>query len=127
MLNHYRDIVHCKIAVRSMSALGQRQTFAPQKVMSALPPKADMCVATRDDSGRSSRSRKCLICGILYAGEQEDICSRAFPALRLDNDKLAHHSGVLVLEIMAVIHVWMFRVGKICKLGYDAHSRTRID
>src|SRR4029453_15246512 len=96
MLNHYRDIVHCKIAVRSMSALGQRQTFAPQKVMSALPPKADMCVATRDDSGRSSRSRKCLICGILYAGEQEDICSRAFPALPLDNDKLAHHSGVLV-------------------------------
>ena len=27
-----------------MSALGQKQTFARQKVMSALPPKADMCV-----------------------------------------------------------------------------------
>jgi hypothetical protein len=27
---------------RPMSALGQKQTFAPQKVMSALPPKADM-------------------------------------------------------------------------------------
>jgi len=26
-----------------MSALGQKQTFAPQKVMSALPPKADIC------------------------------------------------------------------------------------
>ena len=26
-----------------MSALGQKQTFAPQKAMSALPPKADMC------------------------------------------------------------------------------------
>jgi hypothetical protein len=26
-----------------ISALGQKQTFAPQKVMSALPPKADMC------------------------------------------------------------------------------------
>jgi hypothetical protein len=25
-----------------MSALGQKRTFAPQKVMSALPPKADM-------------------------------------------------------------------------------------
>jgi hypothetical protein len=25
-----------------MSALGQKQTFAPQKVMSALPPKADI-------------------------------------------------------------------------------------
>ena len=26
--------------------MGQKQTFAPQKVMSALPPKADMCGAT---------------------------------------------------------------------------------
>ena len=26
-----------------MSALGQKQTFAVQKGMSALPPKADMC------------------------------------------------------------------------------------
>jgi hypothetical protein len=49
-----------------MSATGQKQTYAPQKsmsafapnsdreseipqkAMSALPPKADMCVATRD-------------------------------------------------------------------------------
>ena len=31
-----------------MSALGQKQTFAVQKGMSALPPKADMCGATRD-------------------------------------------------------------------------------
>jgi len=29
-----------------MSALGQKPTCAPQKVMSALPPKADMCSAT---------------------------------------------------------------------------------
>jgi hypothetical protein len=29
-----------------MSALGQKRAFAPQKAMSALPPKADMCVAT---------------------------------------------------------------------------------
>ena len=28
-----------------MSALGQKQTFAAQKAMSALPPKADMCGA----------------------------------------------------------------------------------
>ena len=27
------------------SALGQKQTFAPQKAMSALAPKADMCGA----------------------------------------------------------------------------------
>ena len=30
-----------------MSALGHKQTFAVQNVMSALPPKADMCGATR--------------------------------------------------------------------------------
>jgi len=28
-----------------MSALGQKQTFAAQKGVSALPPKADMCSA----------------------------------------------------------------------------------
>jgi hypothetical protein len=28
-----------------MSALGQKQTFALQKAMSALPPKADICSA----------------------------------------------------------------------------------
>jgi hypothetical protein len=28
-----------------MSALGQKQTLAPQQAMSALPPKADMCGA----------------------------------------------------------------------------------
>ena len=28
-----------------MSAVGQKQTFAPQKAMSALPPKADICGA----------------------------------------------------------------------------------
>jgi hypothetical protein len=31
-----------------MSALGQKQTCAVQEPMSALPPKADMCGATRD-------------------------------------------------------------------------------
>ena len=30
-----------------MSALGQKQIFAAQNVMSALPPIADMCGATR--------------------------------------------------------------------------------
>ena len=30
-----------------MSALGHKQTCAVQKAMSALPPKADMCSATR--------------------------------------------------------------------------------
>ena len=31
-----------------MSLLGQKRTFAVQKVMSALPPKADMCSAQAD-------------------------------------------------------------------------------
>src|SRR4029450_10226263 len=31
-----------------MSALGQKQTLAPQKVMSALPPKADIRGAKRN-------------------------------------------------------------------------------
>src|SRR5262249_36180571 len=32
----------------SMSALGQKQTYAVHNGMSALPPKADMCSATGD-------------------------------------------------------------------------------
>ena len=46
-----------------MSALGQKQTCAAQKVMSALPPKADMCGALAHvrfvpiaDIGRAIRS-----------------------------------------------------------------------
>ena len=31
-----------------MSALGHKRTFAVQKVVSALPPKADMCSANSD-------------------------------------------------------------------------------
>jgi hypothetical protein len=31
-----------------MSALGQKQTFAVQNGMSALPPRADMCGALAD-------------------------------------------------------------------------------
>ena len=31
-----------------MSALGQKQTCAAQNVMSALPPKADICGANRN-------------------------------------------------------------------------------
>ena len=47
-----------------MFALGQKQTFAVQYVMSALHPKADMCDAKRDvrfvpiaDIGQLSRER----------------------------------------------------------------------
>ncbi|MGB8091079.1 MAG: hypothetical protein WCF62_10335, partial [Pseudolabrys sp.] len=40
-INRYRS-------AQPMSALGQKQTFAMQNVMSALPPIADMCGAARD-------------------------------------------------------------------------------
>jgi len=32
----------------AMSALGQKQAFALHQLMSALPPKADMCAAIAD-------------------------------------------------------------------------------
>src|SRR5215831_5517523 len=49
------------VAIRStsMSALGQKQTYAVQEPMSALPPKADVCGATND---------------VCY-GPQADMCS----------------------------------------------------
>src|SRR5262249_20011391 len=40
-------LAHFVIGPRT-SALGQKQTFAVQKGMPALPPKGDMCGATRD-------------------------------------------------------------------------------
>jgi hypothetical protein len=35
-----------------MSALGHKQTCAPQNVMSALPPKADMCMECALNGGQ---------------------------------------------------------------------------
>ena len=43
----------------AMSALGQKQTCAAQKVMSALPPKADVCSAT----GMSAKCQKRTLVG----------------------------------------------------------------
>jgi hypothetical protein len=37
-----------RVPAKASVALGQTQTFALQKAMSALPPKADMCGAARD-------------------------------------------------------------------------------
>ncbi|MGB9058506.1 MAG: hypothetical protein WCC50_08315, partial [Pseudolabrys sp.] len=42
VLDHKRTSVS-----RPMSALGQKQALAVQQGVSALPPKADMCGATR--------------------------------------------------------------------------------
>jgi len=37
-----RRLLQCEISVRSMSALGQKQTSRPAWTMSVLPPKADI-------------------------------------------------------------------------------------
>ena len=45
--HHDGFVVLASVKRTPMSALGQKRTFAMQKGMSALPPKADMCSATR--------------------------------------------------------------------------------
>src|SRR5262249_51703570 len=46
--NWIRDCLHGSNREPSMSALSQKQTYALQNGMSALPPKADVCGATGD-------------------------------------------------------------------------------
>jgi hypothetical protein len=58
-----------------MSALGQKRTFAVQKVMSALPPKADMCSATRHVRFTPKADKLC--CGIFVRYER---LRRHFPS-----------------------------------------------
>jgi hypothetical protein len=41
-----------------MSALGHKQTFAPQKVMSALPPKADISALAEIAKFLAGKSRR---------------------------------------------------------------------
>ena len=58
-----------------MSALGQKQTCAAQKGMSALPPKADMCIAhaacpLSAKSGHSDELSSHLFDHLACAGEQ---------------------------------------------------------
>jgi len=51
LLSHatrFRFLLHPSRSNAPMSALGQKQTYAAQNMMSALHPKPDMCAATRD-------------------------------------------------------------------------------
>jgi hypothetical protein len=64
----FRPAVLLDRRVTLMSALGQKQTYAAQKVMSALPPKADMqCTSAYllwANSGHCCRIeiiRKCMV------------------------------------------------------------------
>jgi hypothetical protein len=53
-----------------MSALGQKQTYAVQKGMSALPPKADMCGATAHVRFGPKADVASLIDDLVGAGEK---------------------------------------------------------
>ena len=44
-----------------MSGLGQKRTFALQYVMSALPPKADMCGAARMSAMGQKRTWRLIL------------------------------------------------------------------
>jgi len=63
-----------------MSTLGQKQTCAAQKVMSALPPKADMCSATRDVRLCQKRTLARLFDDLVGASDE---CVRDVDAQRL--------------------------------------------
>ena len=69
-----------------MSALGQKQTCAVQKGMSALPPKADMCDATRDVRFAPKADLACLFDHFIGSGEKDCWHSNAklFRGLEID-------------------------------------------
>jgi hypothetical protein len=70
-----------------MSALGQKQTFALQKVMSALPLKADMCGAHLMSAMGQKRTWCRLFDHLVGAGEQ--LCwhvdAKRFRGLNVDD------------------------------------------
>ena len=73
-----------------MSALGHKRTFAPQKVMSALPPKADMQFKpdfpdfweSLEAWGRPSSTRP-LIASSSDASAERDVGHQAFQLSRI--------------------------------------------
>ena len=54
----------------SMSAFGHKRTYAVQRAMSALPPKADMCSATKDVRYGPKADMAHLFDNLVGAGEQ---------------------------------------------------------
>jgi hypothetical protein len=73
-----------------MSALGQKQTCAPQNVVSALPPKADMCSAlARVCSGPKADIG--LIIQSLDRREREQDCQFDLTARTTTSKKILRH------------------------------------
>ena len=78
-----------------MSALGQKQTCAAQKSMSALPPKADMCSATRHvcfvpmERTRSQLALATLLRAIRSATKRICCCLRSSFDMRYDFELVA--------------------------------------
>ena len=86
-----------------MSALGQKQTCAAQKIMSALPPKADMCGATRDvrfvpiaDSCTAANiiSIQSTRRGFNFLGHGESLPTRSLLSRRGIAEETVHDTGL---------------------------------
>ena len=74
-----------------MSALGQKQTFAVRKGMSALPPKADMCGATR-----YVRFVPIADIGLFSSSDKK----RLRPGLFREHDEIGLESGLIAQGII---------------------------
>ena len=55
------------------------------------------------------------------------VMARRCSASRSCYHKLAHHTGILVLKDVTMIHVWMLRVGKVREFDDNTHGRARIN
>jgi hypothetical protein len=44
-----------------------------------------------------------------------------------NNNELTHHARILMLQNVAVVHVWTLGVGEVREFRDNAHGRTRID
>ena len=92
-----------------MSALGHKRTFAVQNVMSALPPKADMCGATS----------ACPLCA--NSGHSHD-------AYRRSRVKLPMTSPQSSSQCDLSIPIYVFSIQKAASsLGVSAASRSACD
>jgi hypothetical protein len=84
-----------------MSALGQKQTYAVQKSMSALPLKADMCGATR---------------GVRFGPIADMLTIRSPLRRRGRPDRIVNEPALLFLLALNVLHITI--------LNFDAVALT---